>query len=375
MKILIAGDFVPYNRVYSQVEEGNFSCLDEIVPIIRSSDYAIVNFESPVVIRDAKPIDKTGPSLKCSQKGMECIAKAGFKCVTLANNHFRDYGQVGVEDTLSSCNKVGLNFVGGGCDIKEAGKTLNVLLNGQKLAIINACEHEWSIASSLRGGSNPLDVVSISRAIKTAKQTSDFVLVIIHGGTELYNIPTPRMKKTYRFFVEQGADAVVNHHQHCYCGYEVYHERPIFYGLGNLCFDKVGKVDRKWEEGYMVVLQFENKITFKLYPYVQCDEHNSFVRLINDTDSFETSITKMNSVIHDDGLLNDSFLKMATKGKSVAHNLLAPYSSSFMVKLYNKGVIPSFISRKRIKLMLAHTQCESHRDVLVSGLNLSLDQE
>lgn len=43
------------------------------------------------------------------------------------------------------------------------------------------------------------------------------------------------MQEIYRFFVDIGADAVINHHQHCYSGYEVYKEKPIFYGLGNFC--------------------------------------------------------------------------------------------------------------------------------------------
>ena len=27
----------------------------------------------------------------------------------------------------------------------------------------------------------------------------------------------------YRFFIDASADAVINHHQHCYSGYEEYH--------------------------------------------------------------------------------------------------------------------------------------------------------
>ena len=41
------------------------------------------------------------------------------------------------------------------------------------------------------------------------------------------------MKETYRFFVDCGADAVINHHQHCYSGYEYYKDKFICYGLGN----------------------------------------------------------------------------------------------------------------------------------------------
>ena len=62
MKLLIAGDFVPRRRTADQIEKGDFSCLEEVKPILQSVDYAIVNFESPVVMREAKPIAKTGPS-------------------------------------------------------------------------------------------------------------------------------------------------------------------------------------------------------------------------------------------------------------------------------------------------------------------------
>ena len=240
MKVLIAGDFVPRYRTATQIESGDYSCLSEVEPIIQAADYAIVNFESPVVIHEAEPIDKTGPNLKCSERAMECVAQAGFKCVTLANNHFRDYGQVGVEDTLSACNKYGLDYVGGGNNFVEAQKIFYKEINKHRLAIVNSCENEWSIAGVDYGGSNPLDIVAVSRAIKLAHENADYVLVIIHGGTELYNLPTPRMKNIYRFFVEQGADAVVNHHQHCYTVMgSAYVGKQTFIGIGATVFDVV----------------------------------------------------------------------------------------------------------------------------------------
>ena len=63
------------------------------------------------------------------------------------------------------------------------------------------------------------------------------------------------MMETYRFFIEVGADAVVNHHQHCFSGYEIYKNKPIFYGLGNFSFDGIGSGDR-WSSGYIVTLNF-----------------------------------------------------------------------------------------------------------------------
>ena len=43
--------------------------------------------------------------------------------------------------------------------------------------------------------------------IKKAKAVADFVLVIIHGGNEYYNLPSPRMVKLYRFFADCDGDA------------------------------------------------------------------------------------------------------------------------------------------------------------------------
>lgn len=369
MNILIAGDFVPRHRIAKQIEIGDFSCFEQVKPLIQSADYAIVNLESPVVTRGAKPIEKTGPNLECSEKAMDCIAQTGFQCVTLANNHFRDYGQTGVEDTIDVCNKYRIDYVGGGNTQPEAERVLYKEINGKTLAIINCCEHEWSIATAEYGGSNPLDIVSISHDIHTAKQKADYVLLIVHGGTEGYNLPTPRMKKTYRFFVEQGADAVVNHHQHCYSGYEVYQGKPIFYGLGNLCFDTASVYRNDlWIHGFMVRLHFSEAISFKIFPYIQCDDTHSAVVLLDDAASFFTSIEQLNSIIADDCQLLRSFEKMSTVGRSYFRGILAPYSTGLFVKLYGKGLLPSFVTQKRKRQLLAYVQCESHRDILLSGL-------
>ena len=74
MKILIAGDFVPIGRVAEKVNNGDYNCFSQIKPIIEDSDYAVVNFECPVVTSSAKPITKVGPALKCSEKSVEALS-------------------------------------------------------------------------------------------------------------------------------------------------------------------------------------------------------------------------------------------------------------------------------------------------------------
>lgn len=64
MKIIIAGDFAPMNRVKKLIEEKKYSdVFSQVKEYTNKIDYSIVNFESPVVFKEAKPISKTGPNL------------------------------------------------------------------------------------------------------------------------------------------------------------------------------------------------------------------------------------------------------------------------------------------------------------------------
>ena len=89
MEVLIAGDFVPYNRVEKLFEKGDFAeVFQKVKNVTGTVDYSIVNIEAPIVDTiEAKPIEKTGPNLKCSVQAINAIKYAGFDCVTLANNH------------------------------------------------------------------------------------------------------------------------------------------------------------------------------------------------------------------------------------------------------------------------------------------------
>ena len=368
LSIFVAGDFVPRRRIKSLVEIGDFRFFDEVLPYTRSADYSIVNLECPILVDKADHINKTGPNLRCERKAVDALKYAGFQAVTLANNHFRDYGQIGVLNTLSSCENVGLKTVGGGRNYDEASKNLEVSKNGKRLTIINACEHEWSIADNDRGGSRPLNPIDIYYDIVNSKKESDYVMVILHGGTEHYNLPTPRMKRLYRFFVDAGADAVVNHHQHCYSGYELYKGKPIFYGLGNFCFDKYKAENNPfWEDGYAVTIYFDEEINFELHPYSQCSEDYCGVSFLEDRLVFNEKLLKLNNIISDDIVLKDAFERMAVGKSQTLKALLAPYSG-ILLKIMQKGLIPSFVNKQRLQRLLAFVQCESHHDILVEYL-------
>jgi poly-gamma-glutamate synthesis protein (capsule biosynthesis protein) len=362
MKVLTVGDFCPQNRVAELFDKGEYkTVLDSVKKVISNVDYSIVNFECPVTKGGEKPIEKCGPNLQCSEKGLEAVKWAGFDCVTLANNHFLDYGKEGVEHTLEVCEKYGVDTVGGGMNLHEASKILYKEIEDKTLAIINCCEHEFSIATEETAGSNPLNPIQQYYDIKEARMKADYLLVIVHGGHEHYQLPSPRMQETYRFFVDAGADAVVNHHQHCFSGYEYYKGKPIVYGLGNFCFDKQGYFEGLWEYGYMVMIDFANDIEMTILPYQQCKE-NPQIEFLKDTGSFDEKIQELNNIISSKDELNRHTKSYYSKQLQSVSLAFEPYRGRVLSKLYLKGWLPSFLRKGKLVKLRNMIENESHRD-------------
>lgn len=370
MKVLIAGDFAPRARLAKQIEGKLFA---EVFPenlreVIKSADFSFVNFESPVVEDGYKPIPKCGPNLCCSPEAAEAVKYAGFTGVTMANNHIMDYGGDGLRKSVECCKAKGLDVVGVGHNLKEAESTLYLEKDGKTIAVINCCEHEFSIATETEAGANPLNPVRQFYAIQEAKKKADYVLVIVHGGHEMFQLPSPRMVETYRFFIDAGADAVVNHHQHCYSGYETYKGKPIFYGLGNFCFDEEGNNIDSWYEGYMVELEIDNTyIKHTLYPYKQYKEEAT-VDIINDTTCFDENISKLNAIISEQTALSTATEIYYNKTVKEFKTLYQPYDNRILNKLYRMHLLPSLVSKKKWLFILNHINCEAHRDKQISAL-------
>lgn len=367
MNILIAGDFCPQSRVKGLLDESRYvEVLGEVRNITERADFSILNLECPVTVGGELPIEKKGPNLQCSEKGVEAVKWAGFQAVTLANNHLFDFGTSGVRNTLDSCKMHGIATVGGGMNIEEASQILYKKFGEKTLAIINCCEHEFSIATKTAAGANPLDPLQQYYAIKEARTKADYVLVIVHGGHEHWQLPSIRMQNTYRFFIDAGADAVVNHHQHCFSGYETYKEKPIFYGLGNFCFDNPGTTSGIWNEGFMVQLQFDNSIDFQIYPYLQCDKEPC-VQLLEPS-SYDSHIKELNRIIADPELLQKHQDDYYRKEEIKYTQMFEPLDNRLMNALRRRGVFPSLISKKRKLLAIDFIQCESQRDRLIYHL-------
>lgn len=372
MKILVAGDLLPFGRVADLFGQKKYKeVLGQVQGFIKKADYSIVNFECPICTGGETPIEKQGPNHKCSDSVIGAIRYAGFHGVTLANNHFRDFGDKGCENTLRLLDANGIDHVGGGMDAAEAAHILYREVKGLKLAVINCCEHEFSIATEHSAGSNPLNPIEQYYAIKKARSKADYVLVIVHGGHELWQLPSPRMKQTYRFFIDAGADAVVNHHQHCYSGYEIYQGKPIIYGLGNFCFDKQNYFEGLWEYGYMVEIDTETN-TISLIPYEQCGEEPA-IRLIDGTTSFNERIRNLNCIIDNEDLLRESFEAFLCKSSLKYLSVINRYGRTGRW-LANKGLIPTGLNKEKLLKIANYICCESHLECFKSVLDRKCHQ-
>lgn len=369
MKVIIAGDFAPRARLAEQIENRKFSEVfpERVREVIKSADFSFVNFESPIVEDGYQPISKCGPNLRCTPEAAEAVKYAGFTGVTMANNHILDYGSDGLHKSVECCKSQGLDIVGVGDNLADAEKVLYLNKDGKRLAVINCCEQEFSIATENEAGANPLNPVRQFYAIQEAKKNADYVLVIVHGGHEHFQLPSPRMQETYRFFVDAGADAVVNHHQHCLSGYEVYNGKPIFYGLGNFAFDLSSqKEETFWNRGFMVELSFGDSIGFKIYPYRQYAE-NPFVELLSE-DAYTLEIKQLNGIIANTTKLQKAVTDYYQRCSRYELSLFEPYSGRILSKLLSMGLLPRVLTKKKALMLRNHTECQSHRDKLVYAI-------
>lgn len=371
MKVLIAGDYCPQNRVAKLLDEQRFDeVLSEVKEITRQVDLSIMNFECAVVKGHEKPIRKCGSLLGYNTKGVDALKWAGFDVACMANNHVRDFGSDGIMNTISACKERDIDIVGAGANSKEAARILYKEVAGQRLALINCCEHEFSISTNQSAGANHLDAIRQYYDIKEAKSNADYVVVIVHGGHEHYQLPSPRMKETYRFFVDSGADAVVNHHQHCYSGYEVYKGKPIFYGLGNFCFDKGGPRDKKWHEGMMVLLGFnEDGVKYEIIPYNQC-EKRPCVEVMKDNKEILSRVSELSEIISDTNKLEEAYSKYCEQSMRAVNLLLEPISNRYVRALQQRHILPMYhFWGKSILRLYNIIFCEAHRDRVLAFLN------
>lgn len=342
---------------------------DTIIELFRKQDFNILNLECPVLSDEGKKIIKQGPHLKSNDQIFNHLKSLNINVATLANNHILDYGDAGLQSTVAACSKNNIVTTGVGNNLKDAAKNIILEKNGLRIALVNFCENEWSIAGPNSAGANPLDVVENFYQIKQARADADFVLVIIHGGHEYYNLPSPRMVQQYRFFAEQGADAVIGHHTHCISGMEIHNNIPIFYGLGNMLFTTKSE-QPGWHTGLTLQVKLEKNepLKWQLIPIKQ--ESTSYELGLLQGDEKEkllNDVEKYSAIIIDDKKLLEAWSDFISSRRA---QYLYVFSAMNVIPgrylkglLKRMGIIKWLFPQKYLTGIINYINCEAHADV------------
>lgn len=368
--IVVAGDFVPREDI---APYDPFS--DDIKKLFKSSSYVIINLETPLTKR-GKPILKTGMNFRRDPKYAKILKDAGVDCVCLANNHMRDYGDEGVEDTIMYCREAGLDVIGAGLNKAEAAKPLIKKINGQIIGFLNYCEKEFSIASDNRAGSNPYEDILAYYDITKLKKEVEKVVVIYHGGLEYQHMPTLEMVKSFRFMIDVGADAIISHHAHAYSGHEVYKGKPIFYGLGNLLLHTSSKqLLNSWFTGFTVSLCLDaTECTNDIYPIEQ-DEEMLYVDLMssNTKEKILKHLQEINHVINSRNLEDYWIREYKKLSNRTLGSFLASSRAAYRLQKFLK-IRKTAITKYRRNIWLNTLRCVSHREKMIHLLEKITEQ-
>lgn len=370
-EILITGDFCPIGRNEKKIICNDFSIFGDMLTEIQNTDWVVTNLEAPITT-GASAIPKNGPNLKANKNTARVLKEAGVNLVTTANNHIQDYGADGVIDTLEALEREGLSYVGCGKNLTEARKPYIISQGDEKIGILNFAENEFCIAEEDYPGANPVNLVNNYYDISTLKKEVSFLVVISHGGREHYQLPTPKTRERYRFYIDCGADLVVGHHPHCISGYEQWNNKYIFYSLGNFVFDYKKKYQTgQWTKGMALKIWVKSKLVkFELIPYHQGRADDPTLTLLRGKDRIqvEKEISEISEIIANESSFQQMWNRQIDRERrAYMANLQIP--NKYIRAVVSRGWLPWLRpSKQHLLLLLNLFRCETHNEIMQAVL-------
>lgn len=324
------------------------------------TDYSIINLETPLTDLHT-PILKTGPSFKVDRAFAPLLAKTNIRAVNLANNHIMDQGCEGLEDTLGCLDQNGILHVGAGKNLEQAKELLDVNINGLRVGFLGMADREFSIASRHTPGANPFDLIEFVRSVRKKRADLDFLVVLLHEGVQHFRFPTPELQKRCRFLIEEGADAVICQHSHCTGCYEIYQDRPIVYGQGDLISDSVSNL--KDNTGFLVKLYLDQTVQMSLIPYKQTSGGVVSRMTAVESEIFFSDLEQRNLVLNDAHALEGMWRDYCRLMQDSYYAQINGYARELRF-LNRKLHLIQKVSSMRAAVLLNLVRCSAHREAL-----------
>jgi poly-gamma-glutamate capsule biosynthesis protein CapA/YwtB (metallophosphatase superfamily) len=252
---------------------------DEVATIspLLTGDVKFTNFEATVIEKEQSTHD--GRFLS-PPEALDALQALGFNLLALSDNHSFDLKVAGVQNALREVKKRNIVHAGIGNNSEEASAPGYLKTPKGTIALVAMASGliaEGGSATANRPGVNELrieaggkpnesttelppepgnqpnaeDKQRILQSIREARQHADFVLVYEHNHVFLNRpfgalfseelperlAPADWLKKWTHEEIDAGADIIVMHGAPLIHGVEIYHNRPIFYDLGNFIFN------------------------------------------------------------------------------------------------------------------------------------------
>ncbi|MEX0796803.1 MAG: CapA family protein, partial [Acidimicrobiia bacterium] len=175
----------------------------------------------------------------------EVVSAAGFDLMSLANNHSGDAGAEGLLETIEVLEAAGMRTVGSGIDRSSAAAATRFEVGGTKVVFLAFDASGGGLAASTGPGVATWDESDAKKAVESAAEESDLLVVSLHGGVEYLPESDPRMLAIGEKLTDWGADVVWGHGAHV--AQPVLAQRSedgkpnlIATSLGNFIFDQRG---------------------------------------------------------------------------------------------------------------------------------------
>lgn len=285
------------------------------VPAIQSllkGDVVFTNFEATVAEKGESVHE--GRGFLTPPESLDALSTFGFNLLALSGNHAFDLGPTGIRNTLRETTARKIAHAGIGETLAEAAAPAYLHTPKGTIALVASASGligPGASATADRPGVNELrveagdkqneatddlpgapentpnkeDAQRILQSIRDARKNADLVIVYQHNhvfGNKSFSTiftegmperlaPNDWLKNWTHAEIDAGADIVVMHGAPLLHGVEIYHDRPIFYDLGNFIYNvppTLTYIDEpmNWESA-LAYVEFQDKtlrsITFR----------------------------------------------------------------------------------------------------------------
>jgi poly-gamma-glutamate synthesis protein (capsule biosynthesis protein) len=167
----------------------------------------------------------------------------------LTGNHLLDWGVSAMEDSLSMYEAHDLPTFGGGWDLKRARTPLTMTHGVHTFGFVGCNEvgptYAWATAE--RPGAAPCDYDLLTAQIRAMRERGVIPIVTFQYLEVDQYAPTASQQAAFRAMAEAGAAIVSGSQAHWPQGFGFHGGGFIHYGLGNLFFDQMYRLEVRQE--------------------------------------------------------------------------------------------------------------------------------